>query len=131
MIDSYSCQSSFKFFDGLSPTRPYLDSKSRLLDLRLASHHWAKGSCVLSEESDKAIWSVRKRVSQCDHIERFLKVLGNKVVYKSSTKRLLTLGLFWKRSIKSKNCRGYYLGNLWKHLGKPNIWSHWGQLDWK
>ena len=33
--------------------------------------------------------------------------------YKSSPKRGLTFGLFWKRS---KNCCGYFLGNLWKYF---------------
>ena len=33
---------------------------------------------------------------QCDHIGRFLKVLGNKFALKSSPKRLLTFGLFEK-----------------------------------
>ena len=36
---------------------------------------------------------------QCDQIGQFLKVLGNKCTYKSSPKRLLTFGLFWKRLI--------------------------------
>ena len=65
---------------------------------------------------------------QCDHIGRILQVVANKFAYKICLKRLLTIGLFWRRSMKLKNCRGYYLGDFWKHLGNfftPNIWSHW------
>ena len=39
---------------------------------------------------------------QCDQIGRFLKVLGNNFTCKSSPKRLLTFGLFWKRSSNVK-----------------------------
>ena len=39
---------------------------------------------------------------QCDQIGWFLKVLGNKFAYKSNPKRLLTFGLFCKRSINVK-----------------------------
>ena len=34
---------------------------------------------------------------QCDQIGRILKVLGNKFAAKSSLKRLLTFGLFFKK----------------------------------
>ena len=40
---------------------------------------------------------------QCDQIGRFFKVLSNKFSYKSSTKRLLTFGQIWKRSINVKS----------------------------
>ena len=39
---------------------------------------------------------------QRDQIGRFLKILDNKFAYKSSPKRLLTFGLFWKRAINVK-----------------------------
>ena len=55
---------------------------------------------------------------ECDQIGRILKVLVGKFAYKSSTKRLVTFGLFTNRSIYvCKRCFGYYLGNFWKHLG--------------
>ena len=50
---------------------------------------------------------------QCDQIGRFLKVFGNKFAYKSIPKRLLTFGLFWKRSINVKTSLDIC------------IWSHW------
>ena len=39
---------------------------------------------------------------QCDQIRQFLKVLDNKFALKSSLKRLLTFGIFGKRSIDVK-----------------------------
>ena len=40
---------------------------------------------------------------QCDKIWQFLKGLANKFAYKSSPKRLLTFGLFWKRPVNVKS----------------------------
>ena len=61
-------------------------------------------------------------LNQCDQIGRFLKVLGNKFALKSIPKRLLSFGIFWKRSINVNGWCGYYVGNFWKHLG--NFWKH-------
>ena len=53
---------------------------------------------------------------QCDQIGRFLKVLGDKICYKSSPNNYQIFGLFWKTSLLCKNWCGYFLGNFWKHL---------------
>ena len=48
----------------------------------------------------------------CDQIGRFLKFLGNNTLLtKIFPKILLTIN-------ECKNCHGYFLGNLWMHLGK-------------
>ena len=65
--------------------------------------------------------------NQCDKIGQFFKVLGNKFTLKSSPKRLLTFGLFRKRSINVKLLWILFRQLLKKieQLFKSSIWSHW------
>ena len=65
--------------------------------------------------------------NQCDQIGQFFKVLGNKFTLKSSPKRLLTFGLFRKRSINVKLLWILFRQLLKKieQLFKSSIWSHW------
>ena len=54
------------------------------------------------KQSVQSTTTTTKSCRQCDHIGRFLKLVGNKFDYKSSTKSLLIFGIFWKRSINVK-----------------------------
>ena len=63
---------------------------------------------------------------QCDQIERFLKVLSNKVSYKSSPNVWQIFGLFWKLHFLKKLLLKLLFGISWKFFGYfySNVWSH-------
>ena len=57
----------------------------------------------------------------CDQIQRLLKGLDDKFSYKCSQQ----IWLFWKMSLFTKKCNGYFVGNCWINWATfySKIWS--------
>ena len=52
--------------------------------------------------------------NQCDHVGLFLKVIRDKFSFQINWNIWWPFELFWKTWLLSKNCFGYFLGNIWK-----------------
>ena len=89
-----------------------------------ATNHLVTLECIellyfgIMPSSAKVVWPTRAiyLTYQCDQIGLFLKDLGCKFCFRSRPNIWFPSELFWRWYFVSKNCFGFYLGNVWTNL---------------